>query len=100
MTLIPNQTVASLRRNAFKVKVEHQRFFTGLSERDNGQLKPEYLIRKEGLKFLPKGGKTTVYVTRISDGTNFIGEAVCSNKDAFNRKIGVAISLGRLEIVA
>ena len=100
MTLIPNQTVASLRRNAFKVKVEHQRFYTDKGGFDNSNLKPEYLIRQLGLPFFPKGGKTTVYVTRISDGTNFIGEAVCSNKDAFNRKIGVAISLGRLEIVA
>jgi hypothetical protein len=94
MKLIANQSVKSLRQNGFKVRVQHQRFCVG------GGMLPEYQIRQEKFQFSPKGGKTTILVSRLSDGTNFTGEAVCSESDQFNRKMGVAISLGRLAEVA
>ena len=48
---------------------------------------------KEGIVD-PRGGLTKIEVT-LSDGTNLIGEALCSVKDNYNKKTGVKIALGR-----
>ena len=45
------------------------------------------------LRFLPKGGQTTVYVSR--DGVFAEGIAVCSPRDNYDRKLGAQIALGR-----
>lgn len=122
MKLIENiQTVKTLRQAGFKVHVSHERFTTGaiIAKEDivtNGityfhkgekiitenrfKLIPEYDVRQKGYSFLPNGGKTTVTVTRLADGANFAGEAICSAADPFNRKLGVSIALGRLQGVA
>ena len=103
MKLIENQTVASLRKNGFKVKVQHQRFTNGISldgktlHLDEIKLRPEYELRQMKLSFEPKGGQTTVFVTRLSDKAEFIGEARCSSADSYNRKFGVLKALGRLK---
>ncbi len=41
-----------------------------------------------------KGGKTEITIT-FPDGSETIGVAECSKEDAFNRKLGVKIALGR-----
>jgi hypothetical protein len=103
MKLIENQTVANLRKNGFKVKVQHQRFTSGLSidgktrYLEGMQLRPEYELRQMKLSFEPKGGFTKVSVTRLADKAEFIGESRCSESDTYNRKLGVSIALGRLD---
>lgn len=42
---------------------------------------------------LPKGGKTIVEIQL--DDSYFIGEAICSKSDCYNKKRGLAIALGR-----
>jgi hypothetical protein len=91
--LIENQTVANLRKHGFKVKVMHSRYHV----RGTDELTPEWVVRTGKLGFLPKGGQTKVTVTKGNQ--TFKGVSLCSRKDAFNRKFGVAIALGRLHSV-
>ena len=70
-----------LRKNGFKIRVKHFR-------RHSPSLVKE-----------TKGGKTVVEV-RTPDGKEIKGEAICSSKDNYSKKIGVRIALGRaLKIV-
>jgi hypothetical protein len=79
-------TVQSLRKAGNKVRVIHYR---AVSKR---KLLPAKEVDPTILK--PKGGKTVVDIT-TPDGKELTGEAVCSNKDSFNRKMGLAIAVGR-----
>lgn len=101
-------TVASLRRDGYKVRVTHKRdYFTveTYGEVQEGQT-PECLIvfyrltRKEAEgRFTTKdlssfGGATLVEIT-CPDGRQLVGKANCNDKDQFNRKLAVRIALGR-----
>lgn len=83
-------TVRNLRQSGFKVRVSHYRYVEGW---------PDYLLSKEireegmGNFALSKGGKTSIELTK--DGIDAKGEAICSPKDNYNRKLGVKIALGR-----
>lgn len=68
-------TVQQLREDGYTVKVRHNR---------NTQL---------GVVVDPKGGSTEVRIEKDGIGAN--GEAVCSTKDNYSRKIGRNIALGR-----
>jgi hypothetical protein len=68
--------VDDLRSLGYKVRVMHYR-----NKDNNGNIKP-------------KGGKTVVTVTD-NDGNTFEGLAKCSDNDGFNKRIGVAIAIGR-----
>ena len=68
--------VDDLRSLGYKVRVMHYR-----NTDKNGNIKP-------------KGGKAVVTVTD-SSGNTFQGLARCSDKDGFNKRIGVAIAIGR-----
>ena len=71
-------TVESLRKSGFQVRVYHCR------QRDAGQISCH-------------GGYTAVAVTP-PNGTQFStcnGFAFCSKKDNYNKRLGVAIALGR-----
>jgi hypothetical protein len=61
-----------------KVKFQHERLFT--------QDRP--------LSAQPRGGKTTAIVT-FADGGQVLGEAMCSSKDNYCKRIGRDIALGR-----
>jgi len=89
-----NVSVASLRQSGFKVRVNHFRQYkdgdkTGYTKYMAGLIGSNVLG-----DVLPRGGLTTVEVTSPT-GETFIGEARCSDKDSFNRKLGVKIALGR-----
>lgn len=68
-------TVSELRASGYKVRVLHHR------------------------KWNPSGisckGGTTVIQVRTPDGEELEGIAVCSNKENYNKKLGVSIALGR-----
>lgn len=69
-------TVDDLRDLGYKVRVMHFR------ERDNNGC------------YLTKGGRTVVTITD-NDGHTSQGVARCSDKDGFNKKLGVKIAIGR-----
>ena len=69
--------VDDLRNLGYKVRVMHYR-----NKDNNGNI-------------VPKGGKTVVTITDPSNGQTFQGLAKCSDKDGFNKRIGVAIAMGR-----
>lgn len=70
------ETIAALENQGYDVRVLHDRAFIKGKPRD-------------------KGGRTVVFI-RYSDGlTAAKGEAVCSSKDNYNRKLGLTIALGR-----
>lgn len=70
------RTVDELRHLGYKVRVRH---FRKLDEHNN---------------ILPRGGETIVSITD-EHGHTVEGVAKCSNNDGFNKKIGVAIAIGR-----
>ena len=71
-------TVKDLRQTGWKVMVLHHRV------NDDRVLGSVY----------PKGGKTHVVIDSPV-GEHFEGIAVCSDKDLYNKKMGVKIALGR-----
>jgi hypothetical protein len=77
-------TVYSLRKNGYRVWVRHER--------------PKYYDRKTNRElFYEHGGKTIVEVRdRKTDSLIGTGEATCSKRDNYNKKLGVQIALGRV----
>jgi hypothetical protein len=70
------KTVDDLRHLGYKVRVRHYRKFDNLNN------------------ILPRGGETTVSITD-EHGHTVEGLSRCSSDDGFNKKIGVAIAIGR-----
>lgn len=71
-------TVYDLRKNGYKVRVLHHR------KHDNrvlGAVKA-------------KGGMTVVQIT-TPDGVDLEGSSKCSDKDLYNKRVGVQVALGR-----
>lgn len=78
-------SVAELRKQGYKVKVIHER-----------KLIHHSAIAGEKVEVCPTGGRTIVHVTPpIHDDMIISGVAECSKNDAYNRKLGVKIALGR-----
>lgn len=69
-------TVESLRKSGYKVRVHHFR------RTDKNKNK------------IPIGGKTIVEVT-TPDGSTLVGKSRCNRKENYNKKLGVRIALGR-----
>ena len=82
-------TIYSLRKAGFKVRVMHTREYTVSKIR---RMSSSFDARKE---LSCKGGYTKIQITTPDLCTTVIGEAVCHEKDHFNRKIGNQIALGR-----
>lgn len=76
------KTVHELRQDGCKVRVRHYRTSKLINEHHSK------------VKANEKGGRTTVDVT-FPDGTEVSGEALCSDQDNYNKKLGVRIALGR-----
>lgn len=77
-------TVQDLRNNGYKVRVLHFRnifYKNRMGSNPNGYESP-------------KGGYTRVIIDS-PNGDHFEGAAKCSNKDNYNKKLGVRIALGR-----
>lgn len=93
-------TVESLRKNGYKVRVQHFRpIYSKLDEDEAARKYDGGLIpysRKSRVKppIYSKGGKTIVEITS-PEGVEMKGEAICSDKDVFSYKLGVKVALGR-----
>lgn len=77
-------TIQQLRNSGYKVKVLHHR----------KTVEEKGMWGKTRNRVSEKGGMTQVIIDSPS-GEHFIGEAVCSKKDNYNKKLGVRIALGR-----
>lgn len=105
------EQIQALRKEGAKVRILHWRYMPfEFQDDDIGQpletnLFPAFKFKKNGTGHViynePKinGGRTVVEVLQ-SDGRQLRGEATCSVKDNFNRRLGVKIAIGRLKEVA
>ena len=75
-------TVHDLRKKGFKVKVRHNRLFY-------------YDLTKNLPVLCTHGGWTDVEVIDPTTNRIYAGQAECSKKDHYCRKLGVRIALGR-----
>ena len=102
------ETIQSLRKKGYKVRVIHERRWLRRSDYPDSEVftyTKREIIHNDNFEILSKGGKTIIEVTEpfIPSPENLInmerksvkGEAICSNKETFNRKIGNNIALGR-----
>jgi hypothetical protein len=81
----PANRIAELREQGYEVDVNHVRKMSlDMSRRDG--VPTNYVIE-------PRGGATTVTLTKGEKSV--YGHAICSDRDNYNRKIGLAIALGR-----
>lgn len=71
--------VHDLRKAGYKVRVLHCRKFS---------------TRNLLGEFDPKGGETVVQIT-TPDGQDLEGRAKCSDKERYNKRVGVQVALGR-----
>lgn len=91
-------TVEQLRKNGYKVRVSHYRWLDmGSYQGINGAaLMSRREAEADNITWNPdvKGGETIVEVTS-PEGLTVRAIAECSEKDTFNRKMGLRIALGR-----
>lgn len=80
---IMQPSIKDLRRSGYKVRVYHERVYKNFGKFN------------EISTLSPKGGKTTIEITNPSKQHTVISEAVCSNEDNFNHKLGNTIAVGR-----
>ncbi len=91
-----NNTVETLRKNKYKVRVIHRRYY----KKDNVSLllsEKDYAATKEhcpGFELQLKGGLTIVNV-RTPDGQEKNGVSICHGIDNFCRKTGLNIAISR-----
>lgn len=97
---LSNSTVAELRRNGIKIKINHKRKVSFI-ERGAivSKLLPKYQILKlkgDGVQLAvsPTGGETEILVTH--DNQDYVGRSFCLNTDNFCHRMGVKIALGKL----
>lgn len=91
---LSTQTVETLRKSGYKVRVKHYRYYA--YNKTVSKIQKLMAIREiEGKKRHSKGGLTIVEI----DGPqgSFVGKAICSRNDNFCYKTGVKIALGRME---
>jgi len=82
------ETIHSLRKKGYKVRVIHSRHISTMCGATEN-------YRKEEIEcFQPRGGKTQIDVTTPA-GETVTGISVCSLKDNFNHKTANQIALGR-----
>jgi hypothetical protein len=86
--------INQLRDAGYKVRVHHLRKYRSISESlTRHQFEVQYQSSYAAW-ILPNGGSTVVELT-TPDGVEVSGTAVCSEKDQYNRKLGLKIALGR-----
>ena len=91
-------TVQELRNNGYKVRVFHNRLYNGYHEwQDILGSKSEKHYIYGPIDPDAKGGSTQVIIDSPS-GENYVGHALCNNKDNYNKKLGVRIAIGRCNI--
>lgn len=87
-------TIQEFRKAGYKIRCCYSRLLI-----NHGRtLYPMHEIREKGLqsKIAAKGGKMILDLT-TPDKKDFSATATCSKHDHFNRKIAVAIAIGRLQ---
>jgi hypothetical protein len=89
-------TVQQLRNSGYKVRVLHNRLYNGYYKWQVGS-KPSGDHGYTPIDPDTKGGSTQIVVDSPS-GEHYVGLAICSNKDNYNKKLGVRIALGRCSI--
>lgn len=93
-------TVQQLRNTGYKVRVLHNRLYSGYYKWENGMsaIEESKIIQPKIKKILlepdAKGGSTQVVIDS-PNGEHFEGHAICSKKENYNKKLGVKIALGR-----
>ena len=85
-------TVQELRNKGYKVKVLHNRLYNGYHKWQVGASAAKYNYGP--IDPDAKGGSTQVIIDS-PNGEHFQGLAICSNKENYNKKMGVRIALGR-----
>lgn len=97
-SVIDLPSIVDLRRLGYKVRVSH---FRNVVDREFGLIpfldRVTKVDKKNGIfaKIFERGGKTEIELTN-RDGKTFNAVARCSEKDAFNRRLGNHICLARL----
>ena len=81
--------IHDLQTEGWNVEIHHKRNTVYKLDENRSQFNST-LAQKE---VSPKGGYTAAFLEK--DGMRFVGEAVCSKQDNYNRKIGAQIALGR-----
>lgn len=88
-------TVADLRRSGFKVRVSHNRYFkSNFMGGFKIRLSPYTRFTENRQGVLPKGGETTVEITD-PNGVTVFGTSVCRPDEAFVKRLGLSVSIGR-----
>ncbi len=89
-------SVQDLRDNGFSVRVTHHRRYRSYDKLPKVEL-VYHANHEADVRFaLPHGGMTVVEVT-APDGVTYSSVAKCSDKDPFNKRLGVKIALGRIQ---
>lgn len=83
-----HKEISELRGAGFRVFIHHDRRIKNVWVNENATTKTLRPL------VCPKGGQTIVEL-HSSDGKQYTGIAVCSKKDCYNKKRGLAIALGR-----
>lgn len=96
-----NLTIHSLRKQGYKVRACIKRFsktdYLTVSQKRLQKNPNDFLFLQKdlvGALRAPKGGYYGVEIT-TPEGKELRGEAYCSPRDPFNRKLGMTISLNR-----
>ena len=102
--MTPGAQIDRLREQGYTVRVSHRRPVELPTPWQfdwpavNGATRAELAeLREAGwpeAAFAPKGGRTDVEIIS-PNGAAFHGNAVCSESDSFNRRLGLQIALGR-----
>lgn len=87
-------TVAELRRQGCKVRINHYRRYNKHDGLANKWLAEQLNLGHEFKQMLPTGGLTRVEIDGLTQNT-LVGEAVCSNADNYDKKLGIKIAIGR-----
>lgn len=92
--------IHALRQQGYKVQIQHKRRFKMLDgyltrgEYESSPFKSEMFNSHYKDVVNAKGGMTVVKLT-TPDNTELVGTAKCSDKDNYNRKLGLRMALGR-----
>lgn len=91
------KTLEQLKAEGYEVRVTHLRNAQQSDDADRALLVQPHIARKLGMPINPRGGITIVEVRRIAGhgGKWSRGFAFTHPKDNFQKKVGVAIALGR-----
>lgn len=91
-------SIHQLRKSNYKCRIIHKRYYEGYGLLSKREMEDVIFQKHCKSRISPKGGCTLIEIT-TSTGENFKSEAVCSQKDSFNRRIGLQICLGRISKV-